>query len=84
VIELQVLTREQCPLCEEFVADVQTVLAQGFFERFRLVILDVDDDPVHTRRYGLKIPVLLAQGELLATAVCDAVDLSARLRRLAE
>ncbi len=60
VSRLQLISREDCPLCEEmhselapWVSEQQAVLTQ----------LDVDADPVLKRRYGYRVPVLLIDGE---------------------
>jgi hypothetical protein len=54
-----VYSRENCPLCDEFVAELTRQLAP-FAER--MDVRDVDADPLTKRRYGLKIPVLTVDG----------------------
>lgn len=53
-----VYTREDCPLCDEFVAELAQLSLP--FE-----LRDVDDDPVTRRRYGLKVPVLTCDGSVV-------------------
>ena len=67
-----VYTRDDCPLCDEFVADLaQLPIA---FE-----LRDVDGDPLTRRRYGLKVPVLTCDGSV----VCHGrLDRAAALRLL--
>jgi Glutaredoxin-like domain (DUF836) len=54
-----VWTREDCALCEEFVAEARSLLPA-------LEVRDVDDDALARRRWGLKVPVLTCDG----SAVC--------------
>ena len=54
-----VYSRENCPLCDEFVAELTRQL--GPFAA-RIDVRDVDADPLTKRRYGLKIPVLTVDG----------------------
>ena len=57
---LTVYSREDCPLCEELLLELHPwARAQGL----SLEIRDVDQDPDLKRRYGLKIPVLMLDGE---------------------
>jgi hypothetical protein len=61
---LVVLSREGCGLCEDM------LLGLAELERSQAIpavtVVDVDSDPELTRRYGLKVPVLLLDG----TAIC--------------
>jgi hypothetical protein len=59
-----VFTREDCPLCDDFVADLSTIV-QGF------ETLDVDDDPLALRRFGLKVPVLTCDGSVVCHGRLD-------------
>lgn len=56
MIELTLLSRSYCHLCE----DMQNALAlhprQG---EFRVTVVDVDADPALEARYGILVPVLL-------------------------
>lgn len=64
-----VFSRESCPLCDEFVAELARELAasgEGFAVR------DVDADPETRRRYGLKVPVLTCEGSVVCHGVLDA------------
>ena len=53
-----VFTREDCPLCDEFVAELSTIM-QGF------ELQDVDGDTTTLRRFGLKVPVLTCDGSVV-------------------
>ena len=58
-----VLTRPDCTLCEEFVAELAALLGPEEAARVRLV--DVDADADTCRKYGTRIPVLLADGDFV-------------------
>ena len=60
-----VLSRADCSLCEQLLAELAQLL--GPAEAARVVIVDIDQDPALARKYGQRIPVLLADGEF----VCD-------------
>lgn len=53
---LVLYSRPECHLCEEMSAELEPLLA----DRATLTIVDVDQDPKLTRRYGPRIPVLVA------------------------
>jgi hypothetical protein len=79
---LTLLSREGCGLCEEFAAELATELATLGAQRSLppLEIADVDSDPEWQRRYGLKIPVLLWDGEPVLTTFFDAAELQRLFR----
>ncbi|MEI8298456.1 MAG: glutaredoxin family protein [Pseudomonadota bacterium] len=65
---LMIYSREGCGLCEELLLELVPWAA----ERGESVeVRDVDDDPILKRRYGLKIPVLLVDGEPIALGHLD-------------
>ena len=54
---LLLYSRPECHLCEALVADLEPLLqASGA----QLTVVDVDSSPDLIRRYGLRIPVLVA------------------------
>ena len=59
-----VYTRDHCPLCDEFIAELAR-LPLAFELR------DVDVDPVTRRRYGLKVPVLTCDGSVVCHGRLD-------------
>ena len=59
-----VYTREDCPLCDDFIAELATVVPQ--FD-----IVDVDGDPTARRRFGLKVPVLTCDGSVVCHGHLD-------------
>jgi glutathione S-transferase len=60
-----VLSRPDCSLCEQLLAELAEALDPA--EAARVRVLDVDQDPALARKYGQRIPVLLADDEF----VCD-------------
>ena len=62
---LLVYTREECDLCEAFIAELKQLVSD--FE-----VRDVDDDSAARRRFGLKVPVLTCDGRLVCYGRLDA------------
>ena len=75
---LSIYTREGCGLCEEMIADAQ---AQAGSHGLTIEILDVDADERARARYGLKVPVLLVDGEPVCSGRLDAELLADLLSR---
>lgn len=75
---LTLLVREECGLCEEFLAELQVVGTQMTLPPIELV--DVDSDPVLQRRHGLDIPVLLLDGQRVCAHRLDVEELRRLLR----
>jgi predicted thioredoxin/glutaredoxin len=65
-------SRPGCELCEHM---LQALGAAFPGEAARLEIRDVDADPVAHARWGLKIPVLLLDGELVCYGHLDGDEL---------
>ena len=59
-----VYTRIECGLCDEFLAELAALPLH--FE-----VLDVDEDPLARRRYGLKVPVLTCDGSVVCHGRLD-------------
>ena len=59
-----VYTREDCPLCDDFIAELAAVVPQ--FD-----IVDVDGDATARRRFGLKVPVLTCDGSVVCHGRLD-------------
>ena len=53
-----VYTRSECGLCGEFIAGLGEL-------GIAFDVVDVDDDPVTRRRFGLKVPVLTCDGSVV-------------------
>ena len=65
---LQLYSRPGCHLCERLEADLVPILAGAA----RIEIVDISEDPALLRRYGLRIPVLAADGLELSGYPLDA------------
>jgi hypothetical protein len=75
-VKLTLLTRPECGLCEEFAAELASHRPDLEVEH-----ADVDSRPEWARRWGLKIPVLLAaDGQLVCAERFDAGAVDALLR----
>jgi thioredoxin reductase (NADPH) len=60
-----VLSRAECSLCEQLLTELAEELSPA--EAARVSVVDIDADPELVRKYGHRVPVLLADGEF----VCD-------------
>ncbi|MEJ2161182.1 MAG: glutaredoxin family protein [Chromatiales bacterium] len=74
---LTLYSREHCHLCEVMVAELQPLLA-GYPVSLR--VLDVDEDPKISARYGSQVPVLLLGSEVLSRFKLDAGRVEAALQ----
>ncbi len=79
-IDLRMLSRPGCHLCEEMRAEVDALLA-GRARRWEEV--DVDSDPDLARRYGEVLPVLFVNGRLFARVRLPRLAPGLRLLRAA-
>jgi glutaredoxin len=77
VIRLRLLTRPGCHLCEEMREEVDHLLEDAPKE---WELVDVDEDPALSSKYGSQIPVLFINGRLFARIRLP--RLAARLRLL--
>ncbi len=65
---LTVYSREGCTLCDELLAELAPWAdAQGAV----VAVFDVDAEPLLQRRYGLRVPVLLVDGERVCEGHLD-------------
>ena len=62
-VELTLLSRPECHLCDELRKDVDALLADRD-RRWRVV--NVDSDPALAQKWGESIPVLFVNGRLFA------------------
>ena len=76
-IELVVLSRRGCDLCEEMIAVVREVIAG---QPARLEVRDIDADPELRARHDEEIPLLLVNGRLAFKYRVSAGELRRRLR----
>jgi hypothetical protein len=77
VIQLRLLSRPDCHLCEAMRAEVEALLGKTPRE---WEVVDVGGDAELSRRYGNEIPVLFVNGRLFAKGRLP--RLAARLRLL--
>lgn len=74
---LTVHAREGCHLCDEMLAElVPWAEARGF----DVAVVDVDTDAGLRRRYGLRVPVLTLDGEVVCHGRLDVPELERLLR----
>jgi hypothetical protein len=76
---LTLLTRPECGLCDEMLADLRALGLRVSLPP--LSVVDVDSDAELQRRYGLKIPVLLLDSVPVCSQRLDATELRRLLRR---
>jgi len=75
---LGLVTREECPLCDELHAELEAL--RGRYPLPPLELIDVDADPDLQRRFGLKVPVLLLDGVPVCHGRLDSAELLRLLR----
>lgn len=78
-VGLTLLVREDCNLCDHMLADLTQLGAS--IQLPTLCTQDVDSDPELQRRYGLKVPVLLLDGQLVASVHLNRLELARLLAR---
>jgi len=78
VTRLQLYSRPGCHLCEELAESLASLLQN----RADVRIVDIDGDLALKKRYGLRIPVLVAQGRELSTYPLDVEAVEAYLASL--
>ena len=75
---LELLARAECELCEHLLLELNALRAREPIPAVTLV--DVDADPLLQRRWGLKVPVLLLDGERVCEQRLDVPELLRLLR----
>ena len=60
MIEVQVLSKIDCPLCDKAVAVIEQLKEEA---SFRLTIIDIYQDDILLEKYQLMIPVVVIDGE---------------------
>lgn len=76
---LTVYSREYCHLCHDMVAALEALRPQHGFD---LVVIDVDEDEALERRFGERVPVLLAGERELCHYFLDPAALDAYLAEI--
>lgn len=64
-----VLSRPDCGLCEQLLRELGEELSPT--EAARVQVVDIDQDPALARKYGHRIPVLLADDEYVCNFRLD-------------
>ena len=75
---LTVVHRQDCDLCDEMVAALESLSRK--IRLPSITVVDVDGDPELVRRYGLNVPVLLLDGTVVCKHHLDADELIRLLR----
>ncbi|HET7177516.1 MAG TPA: glutaredoxin family protein [Solirubrobacterales bacterium] len=75
--EVVVYGRPGCHLCEEALAAIVALHAEGY--RFELREVDIESDELLLRRLLERIPVVEVDGEVVSELLLDAASLRARL-----
>jgi hypothetical protein len=65
---LVLYVREGCHLCDQFLVELSVDLGPDIE---RLAVVDVDRDPDLASRFGLRVPVLELDGEVLCEGYYD-------------
>ena len=73
-----VYTRAECSLCEQLQQELAELLGPAVAASVQVV--DVDQDPELARRYGQRVPVLMADGEFVCAYRLDRERVEALLR----
>lgn len=69
---LIVWSREDCGLCEEMIDELAPWAAS---RGLQVQVRDVDGDPLARRRFGLKVPVLSLDGQVVCHGRLDLAEL---------
>ncbi len=78
-VTLIVYGREECHLCQDMIASLHEL--QGRLH-FQIELVDIDTDTELTARYGVRIPVLVADGEEICHYHLDPIALDAYFARI--
>ena len=74
--ELVLYSRPGCHLCDDMHAELRAMLPADC----RVRVVNIDDDPALRDRFGLRIPVLAMDGDVLCEARLDADAVQDALR----
>jgi predicted thioredoxin/glutaredoxin len=77
---LTLVHRQDCPLCDEMLAELRELGRTIPLPPIEL--LDVDSDALLQRRHGLHVPVLLLDGTVVCRHRLDAPELQRLLGRV--
>lgn len=71
-----ILSRTDCSLCETMASELLSLLGD---QGGRIRVLDIAGDEELERKYGMRIPVLLADGEFVCAYRLDVERVKGRL-----
>ncbi|HEU4601296.1 MAG TPA: glutaredoxin family protein [Steroidobacteraceae bacterium] len=74
MVQWTIYHRPGCSLCDEMMAELAQLLDPQ--EAARVQVVDVSADPDLERKYGKRIPVLLADGDFVCNYRLDAERVS--------
>ena len=77
-VELVLYTRKACGLCDEMLAQLEPLLHA---HRASITVVDIAGDAGLMDRFGVRIPVLLCQGEIVCEGHLDPDLVVQSLRR---
>ncbi|HEX7115011.1 MAG TPA: glutaredoxin family protein [Steroidobacter sp.] len=72
-----VYSRAECSLCEQMLEELARLIGPEAARQVQ--VIDVDSDPELARRYGSKVPVLMADGEFVCAWRLDEQRVRAHL-----
>ncbi|MBA0917196.1 MAG: glutaredoxin family protein [Nitrosospira sp.] len=78
-VTLVIYGREECHLCQNMIADLHEL--QGRLH-FQIKLVDIDNDTELTARYGVRIPVLVVDGEEICHYHLNQIALDAYFARI--
>ncbi|MFS0644531.1 glutaredoxin family protein [Siminovitchia sp. 179-K 8D1 HS] len=76
-MEVYYYTRKKCPLCEDGLLILQKLQREY---PFKLIEKDIEKSDELTEKFGLMIPVVEIQGEIIQYGIIDPVTIDKRLR----
>lgn len=77
IMEVYYYTRKKCPLCEDGLLILQKLQREY---PFKLIEKDIEKSDELTEKFGLMIPVVEIQGEIIQYGIIDPVTIDKRLR----
>lgn len=79
MLRFTIISREDCELCDEMRIELERFCVG---RKTHIRVLDVDSDEQLRVRFGLKVPVLMLDGEPVCHGRFDAEEVARLIRRL--
>lgn len=76
-MEVYYYTRKKCPLCVDGMLVLQMLKREFHFE---LIEKDIEDSDELTEKFGLMIPVVEINGEIVQYGIIDPITIEEKLR----